>query len=360
MVSSLSALVFRRSLMWGAAWAVTVTVVEFLTFSTIDRWGSGSQILFWLADWVLPVWCLSGYFFIRLAHVGERPGGRLLSLIGFVAVCVVASAALPPIATFLHFAAQDLLPNFARYALETGTMLPARSNWTTMGLYWLWVNFFYGGLLMTACTLVLRSERMRRQLHQTAMAHSRTESLLDAERLRTLQSQIDPSLLLDSMQELEQRYRADPERAERLLESLVEFLRFAMHGLRVPVSTIDAELKLARAYAQLQRERGMENAWRIEGDGAADRPAFKFPSLLMLPLLALGGERSRPMLRIQNHNGRTVLSLHGFGVTLSAELRQQIMARLRALYGDRFELETPPFPANHLAIVLQPARESSH
>jgi len=198
----------------------------------------------------------------------------------------------------------------------------------------------------------VRVERTRHLLHQSAMARSRAEALLDTARLQALQSQIDPTLLLDSMRELEQRYRKSPERAERLLEALVEFLRFAMHGLRMPVSTLDAELQLARAYSHLQLERGVESAWRIVEEPSPLLAQIEFPSLLMLLLMALG-EGGRPMLRVLVHSGRTVLSLHGLSQSVSAELRQQIQIRLYALYGERFQLEFHLPSVHQFSITLQ-------
>ena len=182
------------------------------------------------------------------------------------------------------------------------------------------------------------------------MSRARTEELLDAARLETLEQQIDPQLLLRCMQELEQRYRVAPDGAERLLEALVEFLRCAMRGLREPVSTLDVELHLARAYALLQRERGVAGAWEVDRERLPPIP-MPFPSLLMLRLLALGAEAERPMLRTTAEGGTVRVSLVGLACGASTELRQSLRARLCGLYGDRFRLEYSP-AAGMLAISL--------
>jgi LytS/YehU family sensor histidine kinase len=244
------------------------------------------------------------------------------------------------------------LPSVGRYTREFGITTPLRENWTTLGLYELWVTLFYGALLITTRILTLRSEGIRRLIHQNAMARSRTQALLDDERLQALQAQIDPSLLLDSMQELKQRYRTNPEEAERLLEALVDFMRYAMQGLRAPVSTLFSELQLARAFVHLQRERGVGGVWRVVGEPSPDPQAYKFPSLLMLPLLALGGDSRNSVLRVRADKDQAVLSLHGIAQSISADLYQQIRSRLRALYGDRFTLEATSFSQSPLAITL--------
>jgi hypothetical protein len=80
-------------------------------------------------------------------------------------------------------------------------------------LYNLWINLFYGGLLMIAYSLTLRRDRMRSLSHANAVARNRTQSILDPARLQALQRQVDPALLLDSMGELEKRYRDEPDGA---------------------------------------------------------------------------------------------------------------------------------------------------
>jgi len=136
---------------------------------------------------------------------------------------------------------------------------------------------------------------------------------------------------------------------------LVEFLRYAMQGLRVPVSTLEAELQLARAYSHLQHERGVQGAWRIVEEPAPLTTApFKFPSLMMLPLMALGGDGGRPMLRVQARSGETVLALYNLSRSVSADLRQQISGRLHALYGERFRFECQLPTPHQLSITLQP------
>lgn len=348
----------RRAVAWGTTWGVIVSLVEFLAILPIDAWGSVQQLLWWLLTWTTPLWCLTGAIIVWLSDRGQRLAGMLGAIGGFVIVCLLFAVIQPAISGGLLESTKGLFPSLERYAIDAGITRPVRSNWSSIGLYELWVCLFYGGLLMTVCTLTLRAERARHLLHQNAMARSRTEELLDSERLRALQTQIDPTLLLDTMRELERRYREDPDRAERLLEALVEFMRYAMHGLRIPVSTLHDELELARAFAQLQRERGIDGAWRVLAD-TEPQNRYKFPSLLMLPLLALGGEGRRPLLRVRAEGARAVLSLHGLTHGLSSELSQQIRARLRALYGEDFLMEALPSTPNQLSIVLHSPSTSS-
>jgi hypothetical protein len=342
----------RNATYWGVAWGVAVGVIEYLAVAPIDDWGSVQQLIFWLLYWLMPYWCLVGCLFVGLAdrheHIAHR--GRFMAAI--VSLSAIAAVLQPPLSIGLIRLTTDAFPGFERYAAGAGATRPQWSNWSTVSVYQLWETLFYGGLLVAARIFTRRVERTRQLLHHTAMARSRTESSLDAARLQALQSQIEPNLLLDSMQDLELRYRTSPERAERLLEALVDFLRYAMHGLRVPVSTLGAELQLARAFAHLQHERGLQSAWRIVEESTPSVTPFKFPSLLMLPLMALGGG-GRPMLRVRMQSGQVVLSLHGLSRKVSAELSQQVQGRLYALYGTSFQFESPVSKPNQLKITLQ-------
>ena len=347
---------------WGITWGVGVGIVEYyLVVVPIDDWGSLQQLLFWLLYWLMPFWCVVGRMFVWLADHHERIASRGLSTAAFIALCALAAGLQPLLSIALIRLTTDAFPGFERYAAAAGATRPGWANWSTLSLYQLWMTLFYGGLLVAARIFTVRVERTRHLLHQSALARSRTDALLDAARLQALQSQIDPNLLLDSMQELEQRYRASPERAERLLEALVEFLRYALQGLRVPVSTLEAELQLARAFAHLQHERGAQSAWRIVEEPALGTTPFKFPSLMMLPLMALGGG-GRPLLRVQALSGEAVLSLYDLSRSVSAELRQQISGRLHALYGERFRFECHLPTPHQLRITLQPTptRGESH
>ncbi len=346
---------------WGIAWGVVVGLVESLGVAPIDEWGSVRQLIFWLLYWLMPFWCLVGCLLVRLADRRERIAHRGRFLAVFISSCLLCAALQPLLSIALIRVTMDAVPGFERYMATPGetqpwwsNSQPDWSNWKSLSLVQVWETLFYGGLLVAARLFTVRVERTRHLLHHSAMARSRTEALLDSARLQALQSQIDPKLLLDSMQDLEQRYRASPERAERLLEALVEFLRYAMHGLRVPVSTLDAELRLARAFSNLQHERGVAGAWRIVEEPAAPITSCKFPSLLMLRLLALGGDVGRPMLRVREELGQTVLSLHGVCRSVPAELQQQIRTRLYALYGGRFVLESDLPSLHQLKITLMP------
>ena len=325
-----------------------MTVVEQLAFTPGEAWATASMLLWWLTEWLTPLWCLVGCLFVWVADHAARQHEIRGSVLGWLTVAVTSAIVQPLLSNHVQTWIREFLPAAAaftrRMPLQPLTMPLA------LAVYDLWMNLFYGGLLMMAYSLTLRRERMRSLLHANAVARNHTQAILDAARLQALQRQVDPALLLSSMGELEKRYCNDPDRAERLLETLVEFLRCAMPGLREPISTVEAELRLARAYVRLQEERGSTSGWCIKElqDGTLHT---QFPSLLMLPLLALGADGSNPLLTTQSANGRVTLTLSGLREA-SLDFVQLLRTSLQSVYGEAFAVKRDPSTKTVLEITL--------
>jgi hypothetical protein len=336
----------RRIFAWGIAWGIAITVIEQVAFTPVEAWATVNMLLWWLTVWQTPVWCLAGCLFVWVADRAARRHSIRSSLLGWLMVAVAAAIAEPFLTDNVQAWVRELLPTIAALNTPRAVHMPVH----TIFFYNLWLNLFYGGLLVIAYSLTLRQERTRSLLHGTAIARNRTQAILDEARLEALQRQVDPALLLDSMSELEKRYRNEPDGAERLLETLVEFLRCAMPGLRQPTSTVDAELWLARAYVALQKERGSGSGWSIEELQNGSLHA-QFPSLLMLPLLALGADDCDSLLTTQSANGRVTLTLTGLREA-SFDFVQFLRTRLQSLYGEAFTVKRDPSTKTALEITL--------
>ncbi len=340
----------RRILAWGTTWGIAITVVEQLTFTPGDAWATVSMLWWWLTDWLTPLWCLVGCMFVWVADHAARQRNMRGSLLGWLIVAATSAVVQPLLSNHLQTWIGEALPAAAALTTHRPAQLPFRPLTMSLAVYNLWINLFYGGLLMMAYSLTLRSERMRMLLHANAVARSRTQAILDEARLHALQRQVDPVLLLNSMAELETRYRNEPGGAERLLETLVDFLRCAMPGLREPVSTVDAELRLARAYVRLQNECRSGPGWSIQE--LQNEPLHaQFPSLLMLPLLALGAGDSTSLLTAQSANGQVTLTFSGLREA-AVDFVQPLCTRLQSLYGEAFAVRRDPSTKTVLEITL--------
>ncbi len=340
----------RRILFWGTSWGIAITVVEQLDFMPGEVWGTASMLWWWLTDWLTPLWCLVGCMFVWVADRAARQHQIHGALLGWLTVAVTSAIVQPFLSNHVQTWIGEVLPSTAVLTTNVNVQMPPRPLTMSLAVYNLWINLFYGGLLMMGYSLARRSERMRSLLHANAVARNRTQAILDEARLQALQRQVDPALLLSSMGELENRYRNEPDAAERLLETLVDFLRCAMPGLRDSVSTIDAEMRLARAYVRLQKECGSRSGWSIEEMHSGPLRA-KFPSLLMLPLLALGAEGSNSQLTARSANGQVTLTASGL-CEASLEFVQSLRARLQSLYGGACAVRYDPSIATVLEITL--------
>lgn len=340
----------RRIFAWGMSWGIALTVVEQLAFTPGEAWATVSMLLWWLTMWLTPVWCLVGCMYVWVADRAVRQHKIRASLLGWLTVAVIAAIGQPLLSIRVQTWTREFLPDAAASTTHGAVHMPLHPPTMSLAVYNLWINLFYGGLLMMAYSFTLRRERMRSLLHATAVARNHTQAVLDEARLQALQRQVDPALLLNSMGELEKRYRNEPDRAERLLEMLVEFLRCAMPGLREPISTVETELRLARAYVRLQEERGSGSGWSIEElqNGAL---RAQFPSLLMLPLLALGADGSNSLLTTQAANGRVTLTLSGLREA-SLDFVQLMRTRLQSVRGEAFAVKRDPSSKTVLEITL--------
>jgi two-component system, LytTR family, sensor histidine kinase AlgZ len=102
-------------------------------------------------------------------------------------------------------------------------------------------------------------------------------------KLQALQSRIRPHFFFNALNAALAVVRADPPRAERMLESIAELLRAVMGDVRKLVS-FEQELDLCRRYVEIEQTRLGERLmvdWQI----GAVHPRAKVPQLLLQPII---------------------------------------------------------------------------
>ena len=102
--------------------------------------------------------------------------------------------------------------------------------------------------------------------------------------LKAVQARIDPQFLFDMLDAVRRAYESDPERAERLLDELVAFLRAALPRLQDASSTVPREAETARALARLHAL-SADSSVDMVIDQTDDAMAARFPPGVLLPLL---------------------------------------------------------------------------
>jgi len=102
-------------------------------------------------------------------------------------------------------------------------------------------------------------------------------------KLQALQSRIRPHFFFNALNAALAVVRADPPRAERMLESIAELLRAVMGDVRKLVS-LEQELDLCRRYVEIEQTRLGERLvvdWQV----GAVHPRAKVPQLLLQPII---------------------------------------------------------------------------
>jgi hypothetical protein len=345
-------------MLWALLWALFLSAAEFLVIGPLHSQTLAAFLVWWIGVWSLPLFWLVGCGLLLLARRYEPRNAWLRLVATGLLLAAVAAAWQATQAGWIdrlwagHGQGRAWLERLGYAQIIVPT------PWFGLAAFDFWLSLFYGGLLVTAYVLMVRGERMRSLLRQAAVARSRTEALLDQARLQGLQSQVDPRLLLDTLDEVQALYRHESARADALLDVLVEFLRAALPGLQQRRSTLQAELHLARAYADLQAMLPRGQRWVV--DLPAQLPQIRFPSLLLLPILALADRDGSPSLRVGLAEGRLQVDLQGLHRDLPVGLPHHTQASLQDLLGPAARLQTFADSPTRLRIELDlstPAKE---
>jgi signal transduction histidine kinase len=235
------------------------------------------------------------------------------------------------------------------------------------------------GLVITALTMAILATNERRMVRENAAALQQQQiaeagQLLAEARLRTLQAQIEPHFLYNTLANVVSLIGSEPDKARHMLERLIDFLRASLSASRAEQATLGAELDLAAAYLDLLAVRmGARLRWRIEIDDACR--ALPIAPMLIQPLVENaimhgiepkvgGGEIlvhascAEGVLRVEVSDDGVGLGASaprpGGGVGLS-NLRE----RLRSLHGPSAQLQLienqPAGVTSRLLLPLDPA-----
>jgi hypothetical protein len=181
--------------------------------------------------------------------------------------------------------------------------------------------------------------------HEAGMRRLALDRQWAETRLQTLRAQLEPHFLFNTLANIRQLFRTEPERGRRMLASFVAYLRAALPQLRHDETTLGREVELARAYLDVLQVR-MGPRLRVSVDVAPELAALPFPPFALSTLtenaikhglnaLPGGGQiaiQARPVREdLEVTVADTGPGLRGSGGTGSglANLR----AQLHALYG---------------------------
>lgn len=129
---------------------------------------------------------------------------------------------------------------------------------------------------------VIAEAEAERQRDQSARAAQ--ERALAEANLRLLQAQIEPHFLFNTLANVHGLIRDDADKAERMLEDFIAYLRLSLKRTRAGTVTLADELTLVRAYLDIQSVRmGDRLRYVIDCDGVPQE--LPMPPFLIQPLV---------------------------------------------------------------------------
>jgi sensor histidine kinase YesM len=175
--------------------------------------------------------------------------------------------------------------------------------------------------------------------------------------LRLLQAQIEPHMLFNTLANLQGLIALDPDRAGRMLDQLIQYLRATLGATRSESTTLGQEFAAMQAYLGLMGVRmGERLAYRF--DLPADLDKARLPPMLLQPLVENaivhglepkieGGEI---VVTASNRNGRLEIEVRDTGLGLDGAAPSSgggvgvstTRERLNAIYGSRAAIDLAP------------------
>jgi len=332
----------RRATWWCAVasfWAVVGLFSGFQVWISMITHGHsvplllGYHVAVW-EGWLLPTW-LVGWLVTRWPVV---PARRLHVLIHVLAACVIAV-----VHGLYWLGLLFAMRPFDKMQSEASSYDVPQILFFRLPLEWLLYGLVLGGTL----TFELYGRYRAKELREAQLEASLAEA-----RLRSLEQQIQPHFLFNTMNAITALVRnGRNDEAVTMMASLGDLLRYALdHAGDQPV-TVDEELNVLERYLEIQRARFPDRmSFRI--DAGPDARRASVPAFLLQPLaenavrhgiaesaapglVEVRASRDGDRLRVEVFNtGRLDTSSRGGGIGL-----RNTRERLHHLYGDAGRLE---------------------
>ena len=231
-------------------------------------------------------------------------------------------------------------------------------------------------VLMTFALLIVKialgSKRRAETRAQAATAVAAEEGLkrrLAEAELKTMQAQVEPHFLFNTLASVDYLIETDPARASRMQKNLIQYLRAAVPQMRQASSTLGQEMALCRAYLEILKVR-MDDRLQFAIALPAGLSSAAFPPMMLQTLvensikhglepkpeggsLTLSADVVDGNLRVAVSDtglGFGAAGLAGGGVGLS-----NVRERLQALFGARGRLSIEPnSPGGTIATLVVP------
>jgi signal transduction histidine kinase len=243
------------------------------------------------------------------------------------------------------------------------TMVPRREAILEQFMYW--------SAIAVGWTIrrVSEGREQDRENARLALAKSELESSLRNAELEVLRMRLNPHFLFNTLQNISTLVRHEPQTADQMLIRLGDLLRAALRSNNTSEVTLDSELKLTRAYVDIEKLR-FGDRLSVIVNAAPETGSALVPTLLLQPLVenaikhglraSTGGKIA---IETTRENGQLVISVRDNGVGIHTGVSKpsdsgiglsSTVERLARLYpGDHeFRFVTPPDGGTEVRISL--------
>ena len=350
-----------RQVLWAAA--IGACLSPFLTVVTRNIWhffrpGVGFDTAWLLRNLVSgEIAAFSFLLCIVVADEATRLGARRARAYAFAVIA----------ASFLSAAVDWSVRHFV---MDFFAIVPVRMRTTWKLAYgpsmFLWslvfgwlATFFYADLQRTRESLA--------RLHRAEIVRAKIARQLLQTLLNTMQARVEPQFLFEALAALERRYETDPPGAERMLDSLIDYLRATMPHMRDSSSTLAREAALVRSFLGVVASRAGCGV-SLDVSVPAAIADSHMPPMILLPIVqaTIGGAAPpdhEVAVRATGNDGTLRITFRDSG---GAATRQgtgeliEVQERVRALYGDEARLEWYALPSGGRETVLEIPHERTH
>lgn len=220
-------------------------------------------------------------------------------------------------------------------------------------------------------------EQLLLSYHRQARDREQLQGELARAQLRSLELQLHPHFLFNTLNTITALLRTDVRTAERVVAALSDLLRFSLRGAAQQEVALERELEVLRRYVEIQQLRFSDRLTvELSVDPRASRALV--PSFLLQPLVensihhgiaprASGGTVRVEIRRLEDDVHIEVIDDGIGGAVVAGRPRRlgegvglgNTRARLRHLYGDRHRFEAGAGPAGGFQVrIAIPYRDS--
>ena len=228
---------------------------------------------------------------------------------------------------------------------------------------------FFLIIVLFAVRITTRSRQRAEARVQSAEASAELESLrrqVSEAQLQTLQAQVEPHFLFNTLAAVEHLTETDPPRATIMMQHLIAFLRGSLPNMREQNTSLGREVDLCQSYLAIMQIR-MEDRLTVSIDVPESLRGLSFPPMMLQSLVENSikhGLEPKPeggaialSARLQDGRLRVTVADTGLGIAENAPQgigMSNIRDRLKRLYGNSAALVLAPnAPAGaHITIEI--------